>query len=248
LCELLPDKPIALAGLPLQAPPVDIADASSLAPHQALRLKLTGRLPDAGPTRSQQSRHGSLPHRKSARAGVAILGKQQARQALAFCLLSIASRIRLVVTLVLHFALLFQPASSCPRTLAGFHLVQDNRRILARILNDIPQRLFDRARQKADASRLILIGTVSGSGLPAFPRAASVCRESVAGCLQPVAFHPALFNSPGSARSRYYKDASQGFRTATHAPRGIGLRTLMVAAFEIVLFGTAQRKRNGALI
>src|SRR6185437_1964111 len=45
-------------------------------------------------------------------------------------------------------------------TLARFHLVQDNRRILARILNDIPQRLFDRARQNADASRLILIGTL----------------------------------------------------------------------------------------
>src|SRR6185312_10500047 len=45
-------------------------------------------------------------------------------------------------------------------TLAGLHLVQDNRSVLAGILNDIPQRLFDRARQNADASRLILIGTL----------------------------------------------------------------------------------------
>src|SRR6266850_477398 len=45
-------------------------------------------------------------------------------------------------------------------TLAGFHLVQDDRRILAGILNDISQRLFDRASEYTDADRLILIGTL----------------------------------------------------------------------------------------
>src|SRR5256884_7630780 len=45
-------------------------------------------------------------------------------------------------------------------TLAGFHLVQDDRRILASILNDISQGLFDRASENTDADRLILIGTL----------------------------------------------------------------------------------------
>src|SRR6185312_14769119 len=47
----------------------------------------------------------------------------------------------------------------------------------------------------------------SGLGLPAFPRAASVCRESVGGRLQPVAFHNCPQYSPDAARSRYYRDA-----------------------------------------
>jgi len=45
-------------------------------------------------------------------------------------------------------------------TFAGLHLVQDHRRILAGILNDIAQRLFERSSENTDASRLILIGTL----------------------------------------------------------------------------------------
>src|ERR1700674_1576250 len=45
-------------------------------------------------------------------------------------------------------------------TLAGFHLVQDDRRILAGILNDISQGLFDRSSENTDADGLILIGTL----------------------------------------------------------------------------------------
>ena len=45
-------------------------------------------------------------------------------------------------------------------TFACFHLVKDDGRILASILNDISQRLFDRARENTDANRLILIGTL----------------------------------------------------------------------------------------
>src|SRR5213076_423336 len=44
--------------------------------------------------------------------------------------------------------------------LAGFDLVQDDRRILASILDDIAQRLLNRASEDTDANRLIFIGTL----------------------------------------------------------------------------------------
>src|SRR5438105_13723763 len=43
-------------------------------------------------------------------------------------------------------------------TRAGFHLVQDDRRTLAGILNDISPGLFDRAREYTDADRLVVSG------------------------------------------------------------------------------------------
>jgi hypothetical protein len=43
-------------------------------------------------------------------------------------------------------------------TLAGLNLVQDDRPIFASILDYVAQRILDRARENADANRLILVG------------------------------------------------------------------------------------------
>ena len=45
------------------------------------------------------------------------------------------------------------------RDFAAFHLVKDDRRILASILQNIPQGHFDRASENTDTHRLIVIGT-----------------------------------------------------------------------------------------
>src|SRR3569832_2177688 len=58
-----------------------------------------------------------------------------------------------------HVAVLARAGVVAVRALARLDGVQDDRGVFARVLDDLTQRLFDRARQDADADRLVFVRT-----------------------------------------------------------------------------------------